>query len=315
MSDTEKYAPDEDEIVEVPSADYTIFYSDGEWFGLDDRGQFRLMQGAREHPENNSDDYNYDPCGAVLDCSYERYGEKRYCEAMAVGNFDTDKEYENDNLCKKHQGRNELMEQQEKNAKHLAFVKSYENIFQYLSAHKQLFAVETFKSLAEESKYEFEPETEYLEGDSSDSDLFGGDTFQMEFPVPTEHVSRAKALWFAALDYVRIENILEEQFRVAAEETGPDGEPLTVGERTTIVTVTENGQEIEDKDEHHLNLPLSRIQKDYERHLEVGGVSHDGEDEVSSGEAREWIVSVEDTQSDDRDTSDSVEFSPPSDET
>lgn len=291
----DKYAPDEDQIVDVPTVDFRIYYSDGEWFGDDEHGQFRLRTGSSKDPTEHEDEYDYEPCGAILRHSYERYGQRRYCEAMAVSNFGngTPENYEHPEYCRSHQNFGELMDQHERNAKHLAFVESYDNIFDYLSAHEQVFAVETFKSLLSESKYDFETDGEVIEGDATDSDLFDGDTFELTFPVPTEKVARAKALWFASLDYVRMENILEEQFRVAAEETGPDGEQLTVGERTTIVSVSDDGRVIEDKDEHHLNLPLSRIQKDYERHLEVGGVEHDGGDETSDEEARTWILKKE----------------------
>lgn len=316
MSDPEDYAPDEEQIVDVPSVDYTVFYSNETWFGQDEHGQFQLRAGSSTDPKEKRDEYNYEPCGAVLRHSYERYGERKYCEAMAVENFGNNApdNYKYPERCRRHQNYGELMDQQERNAKHLAFVESYSNIFDYLSAHEQIFAVETFKSLLSESKYDFETDENELTVDGTESDLFETDELTIEFPVPSEQVARAKALWFASLDYVRMENILEEQFRTAAEEEGPDGEPLTVGERTTVVSVTDEGRVIEDKDEHHLNLPLSRIQKDYERHLEVGGVEHDGGEETSDEEARTWILKKEGADSDSG-SDDDVGFEPDPDAT
>lgn len=179
---------------------------------------------------------------------------------------------------------------------HLAFASSFETLFEYLDTHKKILAIEMFNSLIQESTYEYEPEYIEKEFDVTEetSILPDVETIEMDFPVPTEHKVRAKSLWFAALNYVQMENIMEEQFRVAAKETGPDGEPLSVGERTKVVSVTDEGRVIEDKDEHHLNLPLSRIQKDYERHLDVGGVEVGEEDETTEAEAREWVLSVED---------------------
>lgn len=284
------YSPDEDEIVDVPSVDYIVFYSEGDWYAEDEHGQFRLQAGHRVPPEEK--DLDYEPCGALLKHSYERYGEKRYCGKLADTNF-TNVTDDSTGYCKIHQNHAALDEQHMKNAKHLAFVESREDIFDYLSPHERVLAVETFKSLLNESKYDYESETNDLTIETDEDTVFNGQTVEMKFPVPTEKTARAKALWFAALDYVRMENILEEQFRVAAEETGPDGEPLTVGEKSKVVTVTDEEQVIEDTDEHHLNLPLSRIQKDYERHLEVGGVEHDGTEDASQEEAREWVLTVE----------------------
>lgn len=187
----------------------------------------------------------------------------------------------------------------EEQAQHLAFAQSFETLFDYLDAHKKVLAVKMFESLMVESDYDYELTRVEKEFDVSDNELFeGAEVAVIEFPVPTEREVRAKSLWFASLNYVQMESIMEEQFRVAAEEEGPDGEPLAMGERTTIVTVTDEGRTIEDKEEHHLNLPLSRIQKDYERHLEVGGVTTDTDDKVSDGEARQWIMAVEQDQSD-----------------
>lgn len=285
------YAPDDEQIVDVPSVDYTVFYSEGDWYGRDEHGQFQLQAGSREDPNEHPEDYeHYEPCGAVLKYTYDRYGERRYCTGMAVSNFAADKSYEYPGYCKRHQGQGYMKDQRHKQAKHLAFVESYDNMFQYFDAHEQVLAAETFKSLLEESKYDYETETHTLSCDATDTDLFDGDEFTIELPIPTSKKARAKSLWYASLDYVRMDNILEEQFRVAAEETGPDGKALTVGERSTIVTVTDEGREVEERDEHHLNLPLSRIQKDYERHLEVGGVDSDASEDVGEDEARTWIL-------------------------
>lgn len=282
---------------------YNVFKNgDGEWIGEDEHGNFALDAGTPEPPD--PDDYNYEPCGAVLKYTWDRFGERRYCEGMAISNFMSD-DGDNDHIdreypqfCKHHQTRGAIMDHvREEQAKHLTFAASFETLFEYLDAHKQVLAIEMFSSLLEESSYDYDPEYVVKEIDVEQSDLFPGmDTAHVDFPVPTEHKVRAKSLYFAALNYVQMENIMEEQFRVAAQETGPEGEPLSVGERTSIITVTDDGREIEDKEEHHLNLPLSRIQKDYERHLKVGGVETGEYEEVSDAEARQWVFSVEEKQ-------------------
>lgn len=301
MIDDDEYGPNpEDTVIQRPELEHTIFYSeaDDKWYGKDEHGQFHLHAGSRTPPSENDKEYDYEPCGATLKFSYERYGEKRYCEGLAVSNFhkngkDMSDDYEYPGLCRRHQGQGNIMDLNEDNVKHMAFVESYENLFDYLTAHEKFVAVETFKSLLEDSKYDFETESEPLAVQTDDSDVFDPETVELSFPVPSAHVARAKALWFATLEYIRIENIFEEQFRVATEETGPEGEDLTVGEKSTVVTVTEEGRVIEEKDEHHLNLPLSRIQKDYERHLDFGGVEHSGEEDVGDDEARTWVLKAE----------------------
>ncbi len=286
--------PDEFEIK------YEVYQDeDGEWFGKDEHGTFNLDAGSVTPPD--PDDYSYEPCGAVLSHSYSRYGERRYCEGMAASNFDEDvhdREYQD--FCTNHQARGAIMDSVKERSKHLAFASSFETMFEYLDAHKKVLAIEMFRSLLDESRYDFEPEeTSKRFPVEDDNDLFPHvDEVTIEFPVPSEHTVRAKSLYFAALNYVQMENIMEEQFRVAAEETGPDGEQLAVGERTKVVSVTDEGRVVEDRDEHHLNLPLSRIQKDYERHLKVGGVEVGEEEEVSEGEARQWVFTVEQEQDD-----------------
>jgi len=285
MSDYEEYRPDDATVYEHEQLDYKIFERDGEWWGEDEHGQFRLEAGTSEPPDE--DDYDYQPCGAVLTYTFERYGERRYCEALAADNFPMhDKEF--GQFCKNHQARGKLMEQQRQNARHLAFVKSYENVFEYLSTHKKLIAIEMFESFLEESIYDYDYEKEPIEVAVGDSGLFEGDTAVIDIPVPSNKAAAAKALWFASLDYVRMENIQASQFEYAAEND------MAVGEREKVISVTEDGRPITDEDEHHLNLPLSRIQSDYEKHLDVGGVevgaSEDDDDDAM--DERQWVMNV-----------------------
>lgn len=243
------------------------------------------------HPRTGKE-IKYDPCNAVLKYTWERYDEVRYCTGLAVGNFGDAANYEHDQFCKHHQGRKYLMDQQEENFKTGAFAKSYEHVFQYLEPHNQIMAVELLKSLMGESRYSFEPEDVVLEVDVSDSGMAEQDVLHVDFPIPTEKVVRGQALWYAALDFVKMQNISEEQFRVSAEETDMDGRSLAVGEKT-FETETESGEVMEIVDEHHLNLPLSRIQSDYEQHLKFGGVSIEDDGDEGSVDEREWVITVD----------------------
>lgn len=265
----------------------------------DEHGEYETDRGS-PHPID-PDEVNYTPCNAVLRYTFSRYGERRYCTGMAVETFQssgTETSYEHPEFCKHHQSRHSLMKRHEEEFKTGAYAKSHEHKFDYLPPHKQIIANDLYGSLLAESTelHHENCETIPLCIDVADDD-FGGDAdeIEMDHPIPESQDKRvrAKALWHAALDFVTMESIREEQFRVAAEETGPEGEPLAIGETTSVVTVTDDGREIEDTEEHHLNLALSRIQKDYQRHLEFGGVNYDGGDESGSMSEREWVAVVE----------------------
>lgn len=257
----------------------------------DEHGQYMPDAGST-HPVEPE---NYDACNAVLRHTWSRYGERRYCTGMAVSNFGDEANYEHPEFCKHHQSRAELMKRHEDALKTGAHAKSHEHQFQHLQPHEQLLANDLYKSLLAESTYDFDVEDVELEIGVEDDD-FGGtevDAIVLDHPVPTADESqprsmRMTALWFAALDFIAMNSIREEQFRVAAEESY-EGRSLAVGERTTKIS-GEDGP-IEVTDEHHLNLPLSRLQKDYERHLDFGGVEHT-EDDEGGVDDREWVVEV-----------------------
>jgi hypothetical protein len=262
----------------------------------DEFGQYNPDAGS-PHPID-PDDVSYTPCNAVLRHTWSRYGERRYCSALALENFHKHGEaeqYEHPEFCRHHQSRASLMEQHEENFKTGAYAKSHEHTFQRLPPHKQVLANDLYKSLLTESTYNFETEAVELNVDVENHDFAGPevDTLILDHPIPTDKAIRGKALWHAALDFITMESIREEQFRVAAEETSPDGRSLAIGETTTIVTVTDEGREVRDTEEHHLNLPLSRIQSNYQEHLKFGGVQYDTDDgETSSMGAREWVAVV-----------------------
>lgn len=267
----------------------------------DEHGEYKPDAGS-PHPVE-SDDVGYEPCNAVLKYTFERYGERRYCTGMAVSNFGDAANYDHPDFCKHHQARAALMKQHEDSFKTGAHSKSHKHLFQHLPPHKQLIANDLYKSLLGESSYDFETEETTIEIDVEDSDFApDADVLVLDHPVPTEHEIRGKALWFAALDFITMENIREEQFRVAAEETH-EGRSLAIGERVKTVTVTEDGREIEDTDEHHLNLPLSRIQKDYEQHMKFGGVEYDPEGDNGDMSEREWVAVVDEPEPEPESTS------------
>lgn len=262
----------------------------------DEHGDYREDQGS-PHPID-PDDVDYQPCNAVLRHTWERYGERRYCPSMAVGTFeanDTETNYEHPEFCRHHQSRATLMKRHAEDFKTGAHAKSHEHIFQNLPPHKQVLANDLYRSLLEESEYsdEWEEETVEIEIDVSEHEFAPDvDTLVLDQPVPTNHEIRGKALWFAAIDFITMESIREEQMRVAANKEF-EGRSLAIGEDVTVVTVTDDGNVIEDTDEHDLNLALSRIQKDYSEHLAFGGVAVEGEGQATDMGVREWFLEVE----------------------
>jgi hypothetical protein len=246
----------------------------------DDYGEYDVDAGST-HPV---DPDHYIPCNAVLRHTWSRYDERRYCTAMAVENF---KPEEGSQFCRQHKGRENLMELHEDNFKTGATVQNKDRIFKLMEVPKKVLANDMYRSLLGESKYDFETEMTELNIDIEDTDVGGeADTLIVDHPVPTEKRVRAKALWFAALDFMVMENIREEQFKTAIDEN------VAVGERMKTITVTEQGREIEDVDEHHLNLALSRIQSDYSDHVAFGGVTIEGEEQSSTMSEREWVIEV-----------------------
>lgn len=254
----------------------------------DEYGEYDVDAGS-PHPISE-DDVSYVPCNAVLKHTFSRYGERRYCTGMASVNFDS----EGSQFCKHHRSREALMKQHAENFKTGAYVSDTQDVFAYLEPHEQILANDLYRSLLEESTYNFDAEDTELEIDVADSEFApDADTLVLSHPVPQNRLMRAKALWFASLDFLTMQSIREEQFRVAFEETF-EGEPLAMGERVSVVGVSDEAGAVEDRDEHHLNLALSRIQKDYKRHMEFGGVEYEAADDDggSTMDGREWVLEL-----------------------
>jgi len=264
--------------------------SDEAWWGSDSCGEFRLRGGSPTPV--TKDDVGYYVCSAVMKHTYKRYGVRRFCTAPSRRQFNHDSD-----VCKHHQNRESegFMGQQKERLVTGAHAQSRENIFRFAETHKQIIAIDLYESLVSESTIDFEPETRDVEIDASDADWIDEDSVTVEQSVPTNKSMRAKALWFAALDFVTMESIRKEQFREAFQN--PDVN--AVGETYTVVASGENGP-VYDTDEHHLNLPLSRLQKDYEKHLEVGGVNTSPSDEATGPTLteREYVLEVEPSQDD-----------------
>jgi hypothetical protein len=271
---------------------------DGYWYGRDDHGEFRLDGGSPT--PNDSSDLAYEPCNAILRHYESRYGERRFCKAMSGSNFGQDYD-----TCRRHKNQEALLEHRDNNFSTGAHAANHRNKFKFMDPAKKVITNDLYRSLVEQSAFDFDMQFVELQVDVSD-DQFGGDTELMvlEHPVPRTNEIRCKALWHAAIDFTVMDLMRDKQFQDAFD----DG--TVVGEREQVVAVTDDGQVIEDEEEHHLNLPISRIQKDYKEHLQFGGVAHDVPDSLEDDGAMtsEWHVEITPQESDDSQSASSLDL-------
>ena len=257
------------------------FTKNGDRWGRDQYGEFKADAGTPDVPDD--EDFNYQPCKAVLKFTHQRYGEVRYCTAMAENNFDPDGSHR----CKVHKGRDNLMEQHRENYETGAFTHSYVTMFDKMKPHKRIVCIRMFRDFLEQSIYEFEPEDVVELIDTSDEDWTDQDEIAVTFPVPTTNTNRAKYLWVATLEFIKAENIEEQMFQDAMRQQNAPGE-------ITVTVYGEQGPVGEEDREHHLNLPLSRIIKDHKNLLKMGGVdmatNDDGSVKVTE---REWVIDMD----------------------
>lgn len=281
--------PPEESDIDVPygSAVEEVWYdeSDDVWYGADAHGEFRLDRGATE--PKTSEELGYKPCNCIVKFTYDRYDEKRYCTGLAVSSKGTCKHHKNRAHEKFLNGGRNLM-------KTGAQAQSHKNVFKYMEPYQKVTANDIYKSLIELSAYDFDCDIYELEVSCTDSDIFEGDHMILEHPIPTQKKVKCKALWYAALDFMTMELMRKERFRTAFEQTNDPSvgtDKVTVGERWTVVASGEQGA-VKDKEEHHLNLPLSRMQKDYKQELTFGGVEMEKETEGGDVSERDWHVEI-----------------------
>jgi hypothetical protein len=293
MPHTDRRSPEESDIdLPVGDAVTEVWYneSDEAWYGADDYGEFQMARGSAEPVSH--DEYAYTPCNCIVSHSEARYTEKRFCRAPAMSN----------GACKSHQAQvsEGFVTHNESNLSNAAEIKSHKTLFRYMDPYQKVVANDLYVSLVQMSEYDFLLQTHQLHVDTSDSDVFEDDSIYLRHPVPKENRIRCKALWYAALDFLTAEMMRRERFKTAFEQSRDDAvaaDDVTVGERWTVVASGDNGP-VYDKEEHHLNLPLSRIQGNYEEELEFGGVAVDGELDSSDDMDRDWNVTIVDETAD-----------------
>lgn len=272
----------------VPN-DVELFERDGEVYGRDDHGEFKL------NPMRGSGDPVDGRCGAVCKYTEERYGETRYCTGMPESTFVDD----GSEFCKRHKSMEALMERAHELFKHGYFAANYVNFAKKLNPTKFLFAIEMVGGLFEMSQHDFEIAKESRVISTESSELIAEDAVEVEMPIPTNTTLsfQADQLWQAALAEVEINNMREVVFEDEMEKQKIAQSADMEGK------ITDTKYE---SVEHHLHLPISRLTTDMKQHLQNGGVSlEDDEGGVITFQQNDYTLDVE-PQETDSDTTDDV---------
>jgi len=251
---------------------------DGDIYGEDDHGQFKVkpMRGSATPQEGRCGE-----AGGVVWHTIERYGQVRYCTALPENTFIDD----GSDFCKNHKGMDGLMKQHQELFRHGYFASSYINFVDKLPPAKFLFAVEMVGGLFELSEHNFDIKEVNRTINTEDADLIQEDAVEVTLPIPqnTTVALAANELWVAALKEVMVQNMNEAVFEDGVSQTTTSATADTDG----VITDT-----IEEKQEHHLHLPLSRLAKDIKEHLKNGGVDADNDDGVITFQKNEYTTSV-----------------------
>ena len=271
---------------------------------LDEKGNIEDKHGSDYNPlAGNLEpriDVDHDGyCNAPLMKWRDRYPDIRYCSVA----LNAKKGY--DLYCYFHQRREKMAKSAEEHLQSGLQVTTMDHLYEKVGPWKKLVGWGTFESLMGESHYDFAPEYQEREFDFSNEDhvpdgVDENQTLEVKCGYPTDHVQPAMALYVAAMQQVQM---LSVQPRVMFEGTRPDGteegmmETKSV-EKAQLTAPTDNDptqqfRTIETWNEHHLNLPLSRLIKDQPRLLEMGGVTVDPEAEDDGQSMDDIVLEVE----------------------
>jgi hypothetical protein len=235
--------------------------------------------GRRYNPYQGSVSQTEGRCSAVLTNWDDRYGEPRYCMGLPAKKFpgsDSD-------FCHNHKHRetNEaLMERARDAFTHGLFSKSIKHVFDKLPPWQQLSALGRYDAYIAESQYSFDAELQDHTIDFSDFDgtlpieiaaECDDEEVTVGVPIPSEYENRAYALYRVAISDVK---------SGLAERSILDSTDAGAMETERVIDVDpETGRQVTDIEEHHLNLSLSRLDKDRKELLSFGGVTVDADDD------------------------------------
>lgn len=251
----------------------------GEYYraGFDPYGRPIDPTGNSFNPWAGSEEPTEGRCNSTLNKWEIRYGKRRYCGSWPS---------KETGVCKNHQNRitEENAKEYQMKASHVVehglFSRSLENFYSHIEPDRQIYVWGLFDDLIDDSIFDFQCEYREITIDCSDTDAVPDEfkdedgLVELEVPNPSEHRDRAMSLWLAAIDRVKMINA---NAQILSEGVGIP--------KTVAAGMTEFGEEwrIEEEQEHHLNLPYSRLTRDIQEMLEYGGVGVDeAEDDMPS---------------------------------
>ncbi|MDB9247468.1 hypothetical protein PN419_00405 [Halorubrum ezzemoulense] len=260
----------------------------------DDSGKPYDSNWRRYNPYQGSKTPTDGRCNALLSGWRDRYGEPRYCMRLPEDEYIDD----GSQFCRVHNERGTLMDRAADLFTHGIYSKTIRHIFDKLDPWQKLVVLAFYDSYVQESHFEFDAELQEHTIDFSGYDrelplevaaeLDEDEQYTVGVPIPNEHEIRCFALYRAALK--------DMSASLAERETLPDADTAAM-ERETTVTVTDDGREITDLDEHHLNVAISRTDNDREDLLRFGGVpmDSDADVEINAETPEELVLDVDDT--------------------
>lgn len=267
----------------------------------DTQGKPRDSNSRRYNPYQGSVTPTAGRCNGVLSNWEDRYGEPRYCMRLPSKEFgggSDDSEF--CHVHKHYEVNDALMERAREIFQHGLFSKTITHTFEKLSPWQQLSVLGWYDSYVAESDYDFDPTFEQFTIGFADFDgelpleiaamLDEDEQLHVDVPIPQAHENRAFALYRAA--------IMDIKAGLAERVILDTGDDTTVMERETVVSVTDDGAEITDMDEHHLNVPVSRLDSDRNDLLTFGGVAidSDADVDVTVNDPSDLVLDLEDSE-------------------
>jgi len=282
---------------------YPIFFTLAE---IDDRGKLRDSNDTRFSPfqgnlqPRSGDDWSF--CNAPLNNWRDRYLDVRYCGCVTPPS---------DTYCSTHDNRKHTMKTAEEMMQTGLYTETIDHFYARLDPWKRLVGWGTYESLLGESAYEFGTEYREQTFDFTDSEFVPeaadeNGELTVKCGYPTQHLDPSLSLFVASMMSVQM---IQVQPTIMAEDE--DGEGMMEEKQVTnaqLRSPTESNPDqywktIESWQEHHLNIPFSRLVSDHPRLLERGGVDTDPESE-SDGVSGDDIVLEIDADPDGVETTD-----------
>lgn len=266
-----------------------------QWSG----GQPTDSNGRRYNPHQGSVSPTEGRCNALLSAWRDRYGEPRYCMALPESTFVDD----GSEFCRNHKSRDALMKRAQELFTHGLYSRSIEHVLAKLPAWQKVQVLAYYESYLSESVYDFDGEEVPIEIDVGEEvppflapEVTDG-TLTIAYERPSEHTVRAVSLFRAALYDIMAMDADRARGPSANDDDGVALETVDEIDLSEVIDDIPDDADavVEQEEEHHLNLPVSRLDKDKSEFLEFGGVpvESDADVEVNVTNTDELIADLD----------------------